>query len=177
VLLAAASAVLLVPRLRPAAAPAPRPVSRRAAIVAVCLLGLVPLVLVGTARPAGSGELAQLAGASSDIRIEDFGLTATPTVSGAVRLAWRARPSSAATVGYRVFRAASADDDCNPLGTGVPDCVVRSKPVADTPGTSAVDRPGPGRWYYRVAQTASWNGNAANADALLLSRPAVVTVP
>lgn len=174
VLLAAASAILLLPRHRPRPRPQPRPVGRRAVVAAVCVLGLVPLVLVGTARPASRGEFAQPAGASVDIKIVELGLTAS-SGGGSVRLSWRPQHSSS-VVAYRIFRAATAQEDCNTLANGVGDCVIKSKAIANTAGTSYVDRPGSGHWIYRVALTAAWNLDPSSGDPLLLSGPVAVTV-
>jgi hypothetical protein len=179
VLLVAASAALLLPlgAGRRRVVPAAPPIGRRPVVVAVAVLSLAPLVLVATARPAGSASFAQFAGNSLDARIVDFGLQATAG-GGAVRLDWRARTSRNAVVGYRIFRGASANEDCDLLGRGVEDCVMSSKPIANVSGgTTFVDRPGPGTWYYRVAQVASWDGKLEDGDPLLLSRPATAKLP
>ncbi len=175
VLLAAACIGLLAPGLRPRPSPPPRPATRRTAILAILVLGLFPLVFVAAARPAATGSFAELADDSLSIRVVDLGLTATAT-DGRVRLAWRARPSSTATIKYRVYRAASAADDCTLLPEGVRDCVVSSQAVANVRATGYVDRPGAGRWIYRVAVVAAWNGDPASGDPLLLSRPVSAVV-
>jgi hypothetical protein len=175
-LFVAACVALLVPGVRTRVPAAPRPVGRRVPAVALVVLGLVPLVLVAAARPAASGSFAQFAGDSVDVRIVDMALTAR-TSTGAVRLSWHPQTAATASVGYRVFRARTPNDDCNTLANGARDCIVRSKPIANVSGTTFVDHPGPGTWYYRVAQVASWDGKLENGDPLLLSRPATARIP
>ena len=43
--------------------------------------------------------------------------------------------------------------------------------------TSAVDRPGPGTWTYRVGAAANWIDDPELGDVFLLSNPVTVTVP
>jgi hypothetical protein len=175
VVMAAASVFLLVGR-RPAEPVVSRPVGRRTAAVPVVVLGVLPLLLVATARPAGAGSYAQDLGGGVQVPVRDFGLTAVAH-GDAVQLRWRPRHSSTASVAYRVYRTSDPQADCGDVAAGVPDCVVTSQGIANPPTASFVDRPGAGRWIYRVAMTAVYNAEPASGDPLLASEPATVTVP
>jgi hypothetical protein len=176
VLFGAGALVLLVPRVRPAAAAPPRPASRRAAVVAVVVLGIFPLVFVAAARPSAQGSFAVFPNGSAAVRIVDMRLAGTVD-AGAVRLAWDPRPAATADVGYRVFRAGTQSEDCTLASSGSRDCNFGARTVADSAGPAFADRPGRGTWIYRVAVVASFDGDSRNGDPLLLSEPVTVTVP
>jgi hypothetical protein len=175
-LLLLAALALLVPRARPAAIAPRRPASRRAAILAVVVLGAFPLAFVAAARPAAPRSFADFPGSALAVRIVDLHLSATVR-GGTVRLAWPAHEAATATVGYRVRRAATPLQDCEQLPGGSRDCVLGSDGLPPTHATTYVDRPGPGTWIYRVAVVAASNGDLSSADPLLLSEPVTVTVP
>jgi hypothetical protein len=171
-----AGLALLVPRTRPAAGAAPRPTSRLAAILAVVVLGAFPLAFVAAARPAAPRSFADFPGSALAVRVVDLHLTAT-VHAGTVRLRWPAHESATATVGYRIQRAATAQQDCEQREGGSRDCVLGSDALPPTRATSYVDRPGRGTWFYRVAVVASSAGDLSAGDPLLLGEPVTVTVP
>jgi hypothetical protein len=144
--------------------------------VPVVVLGVLPLLLVATARPAGAGSYAQDLGSGVQVPVRDFGLTAVAH-GDAVQLRWRPRHASTASVAYRVYRTDDPQADCGAVAAGVPDCVVTSQGIANPTTASFVDRPGAGRWIYRVAMTAVYDAEPASGDPLLASEPATVTVP
>jgi hypothetical protein len=39
-----------------------------------------------------------------------------------------------------------------------------------------IDRPGPGRWTYRVGMTANWKNDLTLGDVMVVSRPVTVSV-
>lgn len=173
-LLIAGSIVLLVPRAGRAAPEPPRPAGRRTTIAVVAVLGILPLLLVSSARPSTTA-LAHGVGNTVQVPVLDLGLTAV--VQGrSVRLAWPAHGSPYGEVSYRLFRTAAPLVDCTP-STGVGECFVTSPVLTDTTGTSYVDRPGPGRRLYRVAVVGAWNKQPTSGDPFLLSPPLTVTVP
>ena len=172
-----ASIPLLVPRLGPRlVAGFPRlaagPV-RRATLGAALVLGAaVPLVFVAVAGPASGAPAVAVPTELTYVPSgRDLGLTARST-GGAVQLSWRPATGRTAVL-YRVYRA--------PAGTGV-DC---SGPVpcrlagalfATTYSVQAADRPGRGRWEYRLTWSADSDAASGAGATVLVSGPAVVRI-
>jgi hypothetical protein len=48
--------------------------------------------------------------------------------------------------------------------------------LASTPAASWRDRPGPGRWTYRVGLSSNWLDDPTQGDVLLLSEPVTVVM-
>ena len=98
---------------------------------------------------------------------------------GAVTLSWRGpRP---AACGRRTSSCArrrpAAPDDALGCDRRTGASAARSHDgVSATAAAPFVDRPGPGRWVYRVAQAASYTGRPSEGDPLVYSEPVTVRV-
>lgn len=163
---------------RPAARPLPRPRLLLGATAVV--LGLAPLLLVGTVSRIAERQVLHSSQGGLYVTVDPaFGLRAT--VEGTqVRLAWR-RPGTAGTsVFYRVVR--SRDDllHCTQTAGIVADCTppAQQDVLDPTRAQEAVDAPpGGGVWHYGVQLWANWRDDPSLGDMLLVSVPVTVTVP
>ncbi|HEY6055866.1 MAG TPA: hypothetical protein VIU86_18190 [Gaiellaceae bacterium] len=175
VLLAAASAVLVLPWAGSGttARPVARRLGPRTAAAGLLLLGILPLLLVATARPRSRTSEFRLAG--DDVPVVDVGARARAD-GPRVLLSWHAQRFAAGAVGYRLVRANAFTGSCGdavatPLG-----CEGTQLVFTQTSSTSVVDRPGRGAWVYRVIVTASPNASISNGTPILASRPVAVAV-
>lgn len=182
--LLALSTPLIVPglggHLVAAARPPRRPLrwKRPAVLVPVALVTLVPLVLFGALRPLRSADAARLADERLYLPVaSDFEVRARRQAGG-FRLDWRAPPTGASEVFYRVYRAREDGDVvCSPVAGATSDCRLTAGLLGTTRATSFADDPPPGRWSYRVGLAANWRDDVRLGDTLLLSRPVVVDSP
>ncbi len=99
---------------------------------------------------------------------------ASPSSGCAGRSPTRARRASSTS-----SSAARPDTDylCFTDGGGADRCTLVSVELKTLRKTSAVDRPGPGTWTYRVGAAANWIDDPELGDVFLLSNPVTVTVP
>jgi hypothetical protein len=90
---------------------------------------------------------------------------------------WHSRPAG---VFYRVLRSypslSNGGLSCSGAGNGANDCRLYMQTVGSTKARSFVDRPGPGKWTYRIGVAANWLDDPNFGDVTLLSRPVTVTV-
>ena len=179
-LLLAASLPLLIPKYgadlarRTALPRAPR-LGRRALIAAVVVLGVFPVVAAAAASPLrGPDEVLQhieIALPVDDIDLEARG-------NRIVRLSWSEPDTGSTRVFYKLFRSPAASDYlCFDGGSGADRCTLVSVQLRTLRKTSALDRPGPGTWTYRVGAAANWVDDPELGDVFLLSNPVTVTVP
>jgi hypothetical protein len=166
-----ASTVFLVPGTRrrtPAAVPL-RP-HRAVPWLVAFLLGVLPLVLVATARAPHASRIA-LDTQSANAPISSA-LTATmERHDGSVTLSWR--PLAGSTrVSYVVYRA-KAGDGCQNPPAGVRYCILDASQVTVTDATSTTI--GAGGGTYRIAAAANSTKTLSAGDLMLLGPP--VTVP
>jgi hypothetical protein len=177
-----AALLLLVPRwgaelARRSAPPPPGRLGTRALVVAVVLLGVVPLAWAGVVQPLrGPGKVVQI----DDIGVPvDAGLGFRAQVAGdEVRLLWKRPPTAGSGVFYKLFRTqATTDTYCEARGTGADECELLPAPGHATRARAAVDRPPRGTWTYRVGVGANWLDDPARGDIFLVSPPVTVTVP
>jgi hypothetical protein len=178
-LLLAASLPLLVPKYgaeiaRRTALPRPRALGRRALIAAAVVLGLFPVVAAAASSPLrGPDKVLQhdeIALPVEDIDLETRG-------QRAIRLNWSTPDTGSTRVFYKLFRSPAATDYLCFTGSGADRCTLVSVELDTLRRTSAVDRPGPGTWTYRVGAAANWIDNPELGDVFLLSNPVTVTVP
>ena len=174
---------LLVPRAADALprrwpAPVSKPVSRMTLVVAVVVLGLVPLVAAAAVSPLGPGG-------STTIQVEQISvpvvrkLDLKAGVRGSrVLLHWGDGGSSSARVFYRLYRAAGPVDlHCKHVHAGAAfECHENGDVVLATKAHAAVDRPGTGVWTYRVAAAANYLDDSRLGDVFLVGRPVTVSV-
>ena len=179
-LLLAAALPLLVPKYgadvaRRTALPKPRAVGRRALIAAAVVLGLFPVVAAAASSPLrGPDEVLQhieIAVPVGDIDLDARG-------QRVIRLNWSKPDTGSSRVFYKLFRSPAATDYlCFTDGSGADRCTLVSVELDTLRKTSAVDRPGPGTWTYRVGAAANWIDDPELGDVFLLSNPVTVTVP
>jgi hypothetical protein len=161
--------------------------------IGVVLLVLVPLLAVSflplLSRPTElrirSANL--LVPVSSAFRLE------AERSPGAVTLRWRRVGGGGAHVFYRVFRVRLGKElvpdrpwfvsrgqgiSCPPgRPQGALDCALGMDLIGTASGFSFVDHPPPGRWWYRVGESANWLDDPTQGDVLLLSTAAGVRTP
>jgi hypothetical protein len=172
---------VLVPRYGPALAerfpvPVPRLPGRRTLIVTAVVFGLVPLVAAAALRPLQGTSRALIV---NKIEVPvDGGIGLQATVTGrVVSLQWNARHPGSTRVFYHLLRApGSSDIHCHDTG-GASNCFFAGRAAKrGLRKTKAVDRPGRGRWTYRVAVAANWVDDPAMGDVYEVSAPVTVTV-
>jgi hypothetical protein len=107
----------------------------------------------------------------------DIGLSAK--VSGKqVVLSWRKQAPLGGPVFFRVWRGRSDGFTCSTsTAPGGRICNVNLPEVGTTHEDRFIDRPGPGRWVYRVAVAANWLNDAGYGDPYLFSTPVAVNRP
>jgi hypothetical protein len=177
--LLAASVVLLIPRMRArpdVAAPILSPKRLKLAVaVAAVVFAALPLVAVAALPPLHDGGRQAL---KLDISLLPVSSALEPkTVSGpsGVTLSWRARPSRAGAVFYRVFRGNVPDVACSGrLNNAADDCLLYTNQIGVTRATTFVDHPPAGTWSYRVGVSANWLNDMTLGDVFVLSTPVTV---
>ncbi len=185
-LLLALSIVALVPTVGPlvtgaAATPAGggRPRSlRRPLVAAAIVLGLVPLAIV-VALPRDTEHRGVRDGSRNlYVAVDPAFRPATTVRGGQVTLTWTGPSSGSVRPTYIVWRSRArfaGDDAVDCDSAPVPSCTVRGDELGYT-SPPFVDRPGPGRWVYRVAQAADYTGDAGSGDPLVYSQAVTATV-
>jgi hypothetical protein len=166
----AAAVPLLVPRRGTAhvATRLTNGMRARAPIVAVGLLFVVlPLVAVAVASPMSTPRIVRYTDNTEAPTSGAFGLSAVAN-GGAVRLAWRAPDHGRSTVWFNVLRSRGGDG-CTFDPKGARECLLDMPKAATVRGTSFVDRPGSGRWWYRVAMVAGPDSTVPGGDLMLIS--------
>jgi hypothetical protein len=105
-----------------------------------------------------------------------IGLRARASADGAVTLDWSPQGRSGEPVFYHVYRMASGRPDytCQPLH-GVEGCSVALQDVGVTTAPHFVDKPGSGRWIYRVGVAANWLDDPTYGDVYELSSKVVAS--
>jgi hypothetical protein len=167
------------PRLLPEWRPAPRPAATRghwalvAAVIAVS--GVAPLAAFAAAGRSGGLDPATVGSTNMPVPANiDVGLDAT--VHGrTVILRWRPGQPAGGPVFYRVWRAHRDAFSCSTTEGGKL-CNVALPEVGIARRSEFRDRPGAGRWVYRVAVAANWLNDPSYGDPYVVSRPLVVTV-
>ena len=181
-LLLALSTVALIPTLGARARPvvaAPRPYAlRRTLAVVALLLGLAPLALASS-LPRDKVNRAFRDDARNLYSPIDPEFQPTASAEGSlVTLVWNGPRSSSTRPRYLIYRiesTGSAEDGYGCNQAPVPRCAIHMTELGyhDPP---FVDRPGPGRWVYRVAQTGVYTGAPDEGDPLTYSQPVTVAV-
>jgi hypothetical protein len=150
-------------------------VDLRSPLAAVtAIVAVLPLVVVLVASPAPAAP-ARLARYSPDNTEEPVAASLRPKtrVRGrTVHLSWR-RIETAGNplVAYGILRT-RRDDGCTYPAAGGRECIL-TKPIGQwTENTSITERPGRGRFFYRIAMVADNRANAESSDVMLIG-PAV----
>ena len=172
-----ASIPLLVPKLGPRlahgfASATPRAVRRWTLASAAIVGAAVPLVLVAAASPAATAPAVSVPADLAYVPAgQPLGLRASAT-GGLVSLSWRPAGGKTAVL-YRVYRAPQGQSlDCS----GAAPCRLQGAPLATTYSTQVSDRPGPGRWDYRLTRAADSDRGSGEGTTVLISAPTEVRV-
>jgi hypothetical protein len=182
-----ASLVFLWPRGRKGRRPAPpaprsslRPRTRLALLGATALVFAVsPLVVIAAAQPLhGPNPPAY----EVDILLRPIDPTLKLTavrIGDRVRLSWNGAQPAQAKVFYRIWRSGSLNGGavCAPVSGGSDNCTLTMADVGAHSGGSWVDRPGSGRWTYRLALEANWLDLPSYGDVFTVGPPVTVRVP
>jgi hypothetical protein len=174
--LLAAAVPLLVPH-RPALRDAPDGPSRavRGAIAAVAVLFvLLPLATVAAASPMTTPRVVRYSD-NTEAPVASLLDVSASAADGSVRVSWRRPDSGHSRVWFEVFRAAKGDG-CTYYPVGARECLLDMPKIATTQSDSLVDRPGRGRWWYRVAMVADPDSAAPKGDLMLMSPAVQVSV-
>ncbi len=150
------------------------------ATTAVMVFAFVPLAVVAAMPKLHDGGTRAVRVAQSEIPVSSkIGVHATAQGSTAL-LTWKAQPSSASDVFYRVFRSNAADGGlscANTPGNSSDDCRLFVESRAATKATSFEDNPGRGTWTYRIGVSANWLNDLQLGDDYVVSPPVTVKVP
>ncbi len=166
-----ASIVFLVPRRGAAfARPAPADTAGRSRwplATAAVVLGLIPLVLMAALPAASSAKYVRDNTLGNDAPLSSS-LAATATASGArVLLDWQPVDESSTSVYYVVYRSDSPNT-CTYPSEGAKECDLQMTAIGYTRRASYVDRPGPGRHWYRIGLEANFRDRLDGSDLMLV---------
>jgi hypothetical protein len=162
------------------------PVTPRAwrIVIGVAAAALVlPVLAFGAISPLRTPSATRLPNLNQYAPANTFALSTAVDGTGRVVVRWPSQDASGARAGYLIFREQRDGLECLPVRHAASNCFyfseperARLEPVGRSQSTSFVDRPGPGRWIYRVAATISPSGPRDYGNYFLLSRPATVHV-
>ena len=153
-----------------------KPRARLAALGAALLVsGIAPLAAFAAARTTGgSADVALLGAGNMPVPVDiDVGLTASVRPDGRVALRWRGARPAGGPVFYRIWRGPAAGGNgltCEPA-LEARSCIVSLPSVGVARHGSFTDKPGKGRWVYRIAVAANWLDDPAYGDVYLVSSP------
>lgn len=145
---------------------------RSPAAVGIALAALLPPAVVLLAHPASTNRYARLSPANTEAPISQALAPRVTTAGGTVRISWKPEDAAGRTkVSYIVIRT-TGDDGCGPPAGGSRECLITAPVLVSTPKTAATDRPGHGRFWYRVGAVADYQAIPTSTDLMLLG-PAV----
>jgi hypothetical protein len=164
--------------LRPAFRSSPRRTRTGLVAAAIVVSAVLPLgVFAAASTTGGSAAAASLAQAGMPVPTNvDLRLGARASGTDVV-LRWKPQAASGRPVFYRVWRDRAGNGDgftCAQPQIGGPSCRVSLPEVGVTREPVFEDRPGKGRWVYRVAVAANWLNDPTQGDVYLVSRPVVI---
>jgi hypothetical protein len=162
-------------------APARLSARRRLALLgtAAAVFGLYPLVLVAAASPL-HGPQPSAYEVNGLLRSVDTSLRLTATVTGDhVRLRWDPSEPAAARVFYRVWRSSlpTGGATCTNVPHAASDCELTMDDIGAHDGGLFVDKPGHGRWTYRLGLAANWLDSPLYGDVYSVGPSVTVRVP
>ena len=144
-------------------------------VPAAIVLAVVPLVLVGIARPASTMRIVR-----DENTVQEAPLTQTMALhakrnrDASVTLTWRSPPTGGTQPWFVVYTS-SENDGCSPPNRGALECMLNMPVLTVTQSHQVVDHPGAGPHYYRVALVAQYQRATAGGDLMLVSHG--VSVP
>lgn len=151
-----------------------------AAVAAALVFAVFPLAVVAAMPKLHDGGTRAVRLGQSEIPVSGRIALHATTRGGAVQLTWRAQPSRAASVFYRVFRSNAPDGGlacANSPGDASDDCRLFMESRAATKTTSFVDNPGHGTWTYRIGVSANWLNDPQLGDDYVVSPPVIARIP
>jgi hypothetical protein len=144
---------------------------------AIVVSAVVPVGVFAAASTGGSAAAASIVSGAMPVPTNvDLGLGVRTSGTDVV-LRWKPQAASARPVFYRIWRGRSGAGDgftCSQPQVGGRSCVVALPEVGVTREPVFEDRPGKGRWVYRVTVAANWLNDPAQGDIYLVSRPVVI---
>jgi hypothetical protein len=167
----AASVMFLAPRRGRAFALAARPETVRGGHWTVgataVVLGLIPLIVIAVLPASSSAQYVRDNTLGNDAPLSGS-LAASATVAGArVLLDWRPVNTSSTGSNYVVYRSDSPNT-CTYPTIGAKECDLTMSAIGLTRRTSYVDRPGPGRHWYRIGLEANFRNRVDGSDLMLV---------
>jgi hypothetical protein len=162
----------------------PRPrVHRRRRLVLLgagaAVFALYPLALVAAASPL-QGPQPRAYEAFGLLRSIDPGLRLTAAAVGhRVHLSWDDSQPAGTYVFYRIWRTKAPDGGatCTPVPHAADNCQLAMDDLGAHEGGSWVDKPGRGRWTYRLGLAANWLNSPLYGDVYSFGPPVAVRVP
>jgi hypothetical protein len=134
---------------------------------AAFVLGFVPLIVIAVLPASSSARYVRDGALANDAPLSDT-LAVTATVSGTkVLLDWQPVNMSSTHAYYVVFRSGNPNTCAYPL-QGAKECDLEMAPIGYTRSTSYVDRPGPGRHWYRIGLEANFRDDLDGSDLMLV---------
>jgi hypothetical protein len=146
---------------------------------AAAVFALYPLALVAAASPL-QGPQPRAYEAFGLLRSIDPSLRLTATLAGQrVRLSWSDSQPAGTSVFYRVWRtnAQTGGATCTPVPHAAANCQLAMDDLGAHEGGSWVDKPGRGRWTYRLGLAANWLNSPLYGDVYSFGPPVAVRVP
>ena len=134
----------------------------------------MPIIAFAAASVESGSRVGVVASTSMPVPTDvDLGLTASVEHRRVV-LRWRGGRPLGGAVFYRISRDRSAAPACAG-SSGAPTCTVTLTEVGVSRSPEFVDRPQPGRWFYRVAIAANWLNDPGYGDRYLVAAPSPST--
>jgi hypothetical protein len=159
----------------------PRPhARRRLALLAAgaAVFALYPLALVAAASPL-QGPQPSAFDAYGLLRSVDPKLRLTATVAGPrVHLTWSVASPGATKFFYRIWRTNAPDGGvaCTPVPHAAAVCRLTMDDLGAHGGGTFVDKPGRGRWTYRLGLAGNWLNSPLYGDIFSFGPPLAVRV-
>lgn len=147
----------------------PRPPTRRRLTLlgaGAAVFALYPLALVAAASPL-QGPQPRAFNAFGLLRTIDPKLRLTATVAGPhVRLMWNVASPGATKFFYRVWRSNAPDGGatCTPVPHAAANCQLTMTDLGAHGAGTFVDKPGRGRWTYRLGLAGNWLNSPLYGD-------------
>lgn len=146
-------------------------------VAAVLVTSVIPLVAIA-AEPRQSGLIAVTLNNGTPVPNDiGIGLSVQTAPDGRVDISWKRQAGGGSPVFYRVYRgpAAASDYSC-PVVYVVPRCLLQLTAIGETSATHFVDKPGAGRWRYRIGVAANWLNDPSYGDVYEMSSGISVSV-
>jgi hypothetical protein len=149
-----------------------------AAVAGVLAVITLAGLIVVAALPRGATANSAMVPGYFLVPIGTFPLEAN-AVGRTVKLRWASAGPGGRKARYTIMRVAGGRrHDCAPIQGAPSACTYQGDVVGFVPGNrlSAVDRPPPGRWTYRIAESVTPFGPIQDTDFIVLSTPAEVHI-